>query len=136
MQECRIGMVNRPVQALHQGWENRESRGWRQYGARRHIRLVIPFIKPDSMGRRRMQRGGPGDGAVLSLVADMGGKANGVADVCLAFKIIKRLYGKEYAVHPDEQGIEKQPMYPFFHFTCQDAKIAIKNHVSFRGPAI
>jgi hypothetical protein len=83
---------------------------------------MVPFIKPQTMGRRRMQRGGSGDGAVLSLVADMGGKRHHVPDVRLAFKIIKGLYGKEYAVHPDEQGIKKQLMYPFFHFACQVQK--------------
>lgn len=79
-----------------------------------------------------MQGCGTGDGTALGLVADMGGEHN-VPDVVLAFKIIKGLYGKEYAVHPDEEGIKKQLMYPFFHFAGGDAKITIKTMRALSG---
>ena len=80
-------------------------------GAGRHVFLVEPFVEPDIMRGRGVQRGGVGDVEVVLCTGVCQGRvAEDVPGVGLPFEIEKGFYGKEDAVHSQEEGVEQDLM--------------------------
>jgi hypothetical protein len=53
-----------------------------------------------------MKGNGPCDGTALLLNPDQTGIFQDTPGIALSFEIIKRLYRKENAVYPEQQGVE------------------------------
>jgi hypothetical protein len=64
------------------------------------------FIEPDGMIRGGMEWGGLGKVSIFFVAGHQVHIANNIPGITLTLKIIQALYGKEYSIYPEKQGIE------------------------------
>src|ERR1700754_852692 len=125
---------NDAVGAEHSWYQRQHRRGYTDQGTRSNVFLMVAFVQSEIMFGRRLERCGSDSMLMASRKMDEGGIFEKILCVDLSFKIEKRLYRKEYAVHRQDEGVEQNLMYSFFHVSA-GCKNSDKTRVGGSKPA-